>query len=1593
MTTPENNTTPPERPLAPAATPAASEAKPGALDSSTPDQGQIPWRRPATMAKESNVRAWLIFFAVLCLAVALWTPLRSLYYRQRYRPAIDTGLSDAACFVAIAYSGVADEVLPGSMDITAAAFEQQLKILRERGYTPIQLEDVLAFYEKGKLLPRKAVLTTFEQSRKTSYFEVRHLLRAYHWRAVMGVCTSPIHARDAQALRWPYLRDMLTMGAWELAAESQHGFQFVPAFSDGSSGPFFSTPKWLSRAERHEYPEEFRERIRQDHKDLLAEYQRETQHQPLAFFFPYGDYGQYDERAKFVRLSNLHQVGEQYALGFTLGSLALNTRLTDRRRLNRLLVDPTWTPEELANRLDAFWPMEMTEDARMHIFRNESVIREWGQADLEDNGFSLQAIPPQNPLLEELKEKRKRTATTGARIWLAGSDTFMDGHLAVRFHLQHGRFGIYLRAVPGHEHLYVLFDENGQVGVRQKLPDLDEMTLVAEDTGVTRSSNHEVLITLKGKLLYVRLNGKTLFGGRVLLRETPRPGLLGMGVWDSVPGVAAAHVLDARIMPRREAIVTWTPHTAQDIGYLTDWLHLHSYRFSVLAPPWIDIFESAPQKFPTWDQAALDLLARTNEIQIFPYIQIRQSSALMRVGTDEILEDLARLKGVSGLYVDAAAVKTAEVNALVSWLLRLQQGLDQGGYRLALRLPQAIEQLPSAGNMLKLFPHVLLVGEFKSPPFGLSPDRVYGIDSVSPPAGEETLALYYQISNLSSEYEDVAPEAVNDELRQKGFDAFVASDYTGAIAAWSQWQKHDPHNGEAAGLIGDAYLRMNAHEQALEYYTRSLELDPGNMNLAMRHSRLLETMQRLDESVAALNVYSRTFPDSPTIIVAQANWLSRNGQRSNARDLMRDLVTRFPDEIEARLFLQTLLDRPEERYANIHELLAMCEANESKHFGFGKELSAVELLTIPESSLFFDFIRQTARTSPHKLTRDLYTSFLPITNSVTEDFSTGKLSDNWVYLGGLRPLDKGRYELKASSNLAEAFLRLKKSELIRDGFLEVELDESIGYFWVYARRSSRSMVRFGFDNEGFVHIQSWLNGNLLSYESRPWMRPPGMVTLRLDVRGDGAMGYINDRPAFMTPLVISPEVAYGWWSVAPFSPDYGIARARLSSIRCGPLAPVMVMLPLLKDSQMNDALDWVRPRVRHISALAPVAFVQNPDGSVSEDPQSAFSLVRMFATYHRLRLMPVLDLAYYSDIAPAKVVDLIKLHRLDGLVLRIRILPDDAWFKTLAHEMERTSADLIVMRNERTFWPVPGTPAADLAQAGERKRLRRLAPSHVQEIPRGSLLLPPLASSWSIRAQPYQDWMTETNDIDVVGAVLQLYVVPNTIVGADVKETVAAARKALQEETLADALRALLNDTERSQQRAALAKTERQALEEAQSAALQAAFTEVQERIRQDARVSAQPAALKEALRTTLEEAQERVKKENERASPIVDKPMTPQAESLKQALQTVMQEILQTVETPEEQHRMLRAAWQTVIEEESAESRELPLPRRIELPQGVPIVDEPATEPATKVRDAAAAVTKAADAAAAKVPDTAVPAAAPAHDAKQPAAPVLRKP
>lgn len=251
-------------------------------------------------------QTWLIFLTVSLLIVALWTPVKGLLTRHLYQPTPAVGPIDATAFVALAYEGVSDQ--PG--DVTPAQFDAQLKRLRENGYVPIGLEEVRAFYAEGKPLPRKAVLTTFEQSRKSSYFDTRSILRQNRWKAVMFLWTKPIRDEDPSVLRWPYIRDMVLSKTWEIGGQGDDAFRQIPADPSGRLGNFMSTPRWIETAQRYETPEEFGDRIEADIRVNHEEIVRQSGLKPLAYAFPYGDFGQYDSRALLTRRLNLDLVSK-----------------------------------------------------------------------------------------------------------------------------------------------------------------------------------------------------------------------------------------------------------------------------------------------------------------------------------------------------------------------------------------------------------------------------------------------------------------------------------------------------------------------------------------------------------------------------------------------------------------------------------------------------------------------------------------------------------------------------------------------------------------------------------------------------------------------------------------------------------------------------------------------------------------------------------------------------------------------------------------------------------------------------------------------------------------------------------------------------------------------------------------------------------------------------------------------------------------------------------------------------------------------------------------------------------------------------------
>jgi peptidoglycan/xylan/chitin deacetylase (PgdA/CDA1 family) len=74
-----------------------------------------------------------------------------------------------------------------SVTVAPALFAEQLAQLRDLGYQPVSLDDVLAYYGEGTPLPRRAVLITFDDGNRDNLENAAPVLQRYGFPAVLFV--------------------------------------------------------------------------------------------------------------------------------------------------------------------------------------------------------------------------------------------------------------------------------------------------------------------------------------------------------------------------------------------------------------------------------------------------------------------------------------------------------------------------------------------------------------------------------------------------------------------------------------------------------------------------------------------------------------------------------------------------------------------------------------------------------------------------------------------------------------------------------------------------------------------------------------------------------------------------------------------------------------------------------------------------------------------------------------------------------------------------------------------------------------------------------------------------------------------------------------------------------------------------------------------------------------------------------------------------------------------------------------------------------------------------------------------------------------
>lgn len=553
------------------------------------------------------------------------------------------------------------------------------------------------------------------------------------------------------------------------------------------------------------------------------------------------------------------------------------------------------------------------------------------------------------------------------------------------------------------------------------------------------------------------------------------------------------------------------------------------------------------------------------------------------------------------------------------------------------------------------------------------------------------LALYYELSGFAGHEKDWNTELRAQALSEEGWVAFNAGDSVAAIKAWTKWHEVEPDNADPLSLVGDVYLYSSQIEQAMSYYRQSLEIYPGQIGLAVRYARLLDTLaDQPAEAKKVLNFYAKLFPNNSIVTLAQAAWLARRHRYDDARILTQHVVETTPAEsvaerLQALAMLHDLLPSVAERVKNVNSILDI-----AKQPGMGPALlwsiRDYDLLKYPESWMMLNFISTLTEQNISPEMRRHYLNLLPRREISVEDFRHGKMSKDWTTSQDENLLKSGQLVLSADLTKTEVALRLTQSEAMPNGFIDVSIENSSGFFWIYARRSASSMARFGFDEDGRVYLQLWLNGQLLVNHNRLWSKQIDKARLRLELRGDGAYGYIDDTLVFNAPLAIPHDMGLGWWGFAPWSQHPGVAKVTVQRLTGGPLPVLIGLLPdsstltaTWMENEEAENINLLQSRMRELSALTPAWYQQHKNGKISKTDARPNMDLRLLSRYYRVRLLPSIRVAdpYLLDLD--SVINTAYSDHVDGFVLMVKKMPDPDWIAIAETALLNSNLTLLLL--------------------------------------------------------------------------------------------------------------------------------------------------------------------------------------------------------------------------------------------------------------------------------------------------------------------------
>ena len=328
----------------------------------------------------------------------------------------------AADIPVLTYHDIAERHGADEFAMPPMEFRRHMEYLRDQGYTPISLQQLISANNGQEKLPDKPVLLTFDDG-LVSYEKVAvPILQEFGYPSVLSIVTAWVDGRSkpdqyrGRLLSWDDLRRIKTSPLVEIISHSDNLHQGIRSNPQGNLAPATVTREYREGSGRHESENEFRARIHADLARSRAQILAELGRAPVAIAWPFGDYDS-------VLADEATRLGMRYYLTLndkptSLQTLPCINRNTFRKYRNLQDLDDMLTFREVRNRqlrfveitLDRFAGKSTVEQeqllsallARLELLRVNTVIVSPFSSDQRKAFFPNPRVPVATDLLNRV---------------------------------------------------------------------------------------------------------------------------------------------------------------------------------------------------------------------------------------------------------------------------------------------------------------------------------------------------------------------------------------------------------------------------------------------------------------------------------------------------------------------------------------------------------------------------------------------------------------------------------------------------------------------------------------------------------------------------------------------------------------------------------------------------------------------------------------------------------------------------------------------------------------------------------------------------------------------------------------------------------------------------------------------------------------------------------------------------------------------------------------------------------------------------------------------------------------------------------------